>query len=69
MPRSLLADARARVVKAQATAPELMPAAQVARVLATMPNVAARYVSPSQIRKERRGGGVYTVGQLSKGAI
>lgn len=65
MPRSILADARARVVTAQAK-PESMTSAQIARVLATLPRIAPIYVSASQIRKERRAGGLFTVDQLAR---
>lgn len=63
--RSLLADARARVASAQVK-PELMTSAQIACVLATLPHVAPIYVSVAQVRKERREGGLFTVGQLAR---
>ena len=68
MPRSILADARARVVTAQVK-PEPMSSAQIARVLTTLPRIAPIYVSAVQVRKERREGGLFTVGQLVKGSI
>lgn len=64
MPRSILADARARVVTAQAK-PQDMTSAQIARVLATLPRIAP-YVSAAQVRRERREGGLFTVGQLAR---